>query len=62
MIAYLVFFFIQTPCAMVSPARLRYLFLGKSIIGPIAGFACMGWYAHKSGGYLCEPAPDSTLP
>ncbi|BGP18479.1 hypothetical protein JCM10213v2_006545 [Rhodosporidiobolus nylandii] len=41
LIAYLVFWCIQTPLMMVSPARLRYLFLFKSIIGPIAGFICM---------------------
>jgi nucleobase:cation symporter-1, NCS1 family len=64
MISYIVFWCIQTPLQMVSPARLRYLFLAKSIIGPIAGFACMGFYAKRSGGYLCrstlrlDVAPD----
>ncbi|GAA5969614.1 hypothetical protein JCM11641_008178 [Rhodosporidiobolus odoratus] len=59
MIAYCVFWCIQTPLMMISPARLRYLFLAKSIIGPIAGFTCMGWYVHKSGGYLY--GGDATL-
>ncbi|GAA6038446.1 hypothetical protein JCM8097_007655 [Rhodosporidiobolus ruineniae] len=62
MIAYFVFWCIQTPCMMVSPARLRYLFLVKSIIGPIAGFACMAWYAHKSGGYLYGGSPTLKAP
>ncbi|GAA5859449.1 hypothetical protein JCM8547_006829 [Rhodosporidiobolus lusitaniae] len=62
MIAYFVYFCIQTPLMMVSPARLRYLFLAKSIIGPIAGFACMGYYAHKSGGYLYGGSPTLTAP
>jgi len=44
----------QTAMAMVTPARLRYVFAAKSIIGPIAGFAMLGWYVRKSGGALYQ--------
>ncbi|GAA5837468.1 hypothetical protein JCM11251_002115 [Rhodosporidiobolus azoricus] len=57
MIAYLVVFCVQTPLMMVSPARLRYLFLVKSILGPIAGFVCMGVYVKRSGGYMYGGSP-----
>lgn len=58
MLAYFVFFSIQLPLMMVSPAKLRYLFTFKSIVGPIAGFACMGYYVRKSGGYVCASSPS----
>ncbi|GAA5935072.1 hypothetical protein JCM3775_004693 [Rhodotorula graminis] len=60
MVAYFVFFSIQLPLMMVSPAKLRYLFTFKSIIGPIAGFACMGYYVRKSGGYLYGGDPTAS--
>ncbi|GAA6012254.1 hypothetical protein JCM10207_002779 [Rhodosporidiobolus poonsookiae] len=60
MIAYFIYFVVQTGFMMLSPAKLRWLFLAKSIIGPIAGFVCMGWYVSKSGGYLYGGAPTLT--
>jgi NCS1 family nucleobase:cation symporter-1 len=49
MVAYFCYFVFQTLMAMVSPNRLRYAFLIKTIIGPATGFAMMGYYIHKSG-------------
>ncbi|BGP42049.1 hypothetical protein JCM10449v2_006051 [Rhodotorula kratochvilovae] len=60
MIAYFVYFCIQTPLMLVSPAKLRYLFTFKSIVGPIAGFACTGYYVQRSGGYLYGGDPTAS--
>ncbi|WVQ80859.1 hypothetical protein IAT38_002966 [Cryptococcus sp. DSM 104549] len=51
-VSYFVYWVFQTPLMMLHPNHLRYLFLIKSVIGPIAGFAAMGWYLHKTDGYL----------
>jgi nucleobase:cation symporter-1, NCS1 family len=38
------------PLLLIPPTRLRWLFLVKIVVTPIAALATMGWCVHKAGG------------
>lgn len=50
MTAYIIYWLIQLPILFIPAPKLKYLFLVKSILVPIVGFATLGWCVAKAGG------------
>jgi nucleobase:cation symporter-1, NCS1 family len=52
MIAYFLYFLIQLPFLLIHYKDIRWFFLFKSIVSPIAFFAVMGVIVHQAGGNI----------
>jgi hypothetical protein len=52
MVSYLLYFLIQLPFLMIHYKNIRWFFLFKSIVTPIAMFAIMGVIVQKAGGNI----------
>ncbi|CEL52152.1 putative permease C1683,05 OS=Schizosaccharomyces pombe (strain 972 / ATCC 24843) GN=SPBC1683.05 PE=3 SV=1 [Rhizoctonia solani AG-1 IB] len=50
MMCYFLYWLIQFPFLLVSPHKIRYLFIAKAILAPATGLAIMIWAFVRSGG------------
>ncbi|CAE6409820.1 unnamed protein product [Rhizoctonia solani] len=50
MMCYFLYWLIQFPFILVSPHKIRYLFIAKAILAPATGLAIMIWAFVRSGG------------
>ncbi|ODN94324.1 uracil permease [Cryptococcus wingfieldii CBS 7118] len=49
-IAFVLYWILSLPTIWVPIHKLRWLFLGKAIVGPIVGFTLFGWSITRAGG------------
>ncbi|KAH7320408.1 cytosine-purine permease [Rhizoctonia solani] len=55
MMCYFLYWLIQLPFLLVSPHKIRYLFIAKAILAPTTGLAMMVWaFARTGGGPIFE--------
>ncbi|KAG8827743.1 hypothetical protein FRC19_000752 [Serendipita sp. 401] len=50
LMCYFLFWLIQFPCLLISPQKVRWLFIAKAVIVPPAFLAMMGWAFATTGG------------
>lgn len=49
-LSFFIYWLLSLPTIWVPIHKLRWLFMGKAVIGPIIGFALFGWSITRAGG------------
>ncbi|KAF8682940.1 cytosine-purine permease [Rhizoctonia solani] len=50
MMCYFFYWLIQLPFLLISPHKIRYLFIAKAVLAPVTGLSMMTWAFVKTGG------------
>jgi cytosine/uracil/thiamine/allantoin permease len=52
MLCYGIYFILQLPLLLLSPKKLRWVFVVKAVVAPATGFAVMGWAIKRGAGVV----------